>query len=127
MNNDNCIEMDLKTFYEMFMAVSYSQGQSLFDYYNLEDYILYSNDYSEYVADEICDQISEYTEDFEIKGYIETLENNRSICRILNSFNFRKVIEENYEYLDVMRNIFFDFISDKSLKNYIKITTGRQK
>ncbi len=123
----NLKEMDVKTFLDMFMAVSYSQGQSLFDYTILEEFLFCDEEYSETEQDEIDGKIINYLGEYERNGLVERLNPKKFIYRILNTYNFRKVIEDNYDYLEDMRTFFFDFVADKPLNHRITLKSGMKK
>ena len=123
----NIKEMDVKTFLDMFMAVSYSQGQSLFDYTILEDFLFCDEEYSRTEQDEIDEIIVDNLEEYERNGLVERINPNKFIYRILNTYNFRKVIEDNYDDLEDMRTFFFDFVADRPLNHRITLKTGKKK
>lgn len=119
-------EMDIWTFLDLFMAVSFSQGQSIFDYLRLEEMLTYNDEYDDETKDIISNQLYNLVCQFREDGIIEGIAGYPGLCRILNNFNFRSVLEDNIDYLEDMRDFFYLYTADIPASKF-KLKVGKVK
>ena len=98
-------EIDLETFMKMFMAISYTHEQVLFNEESLTNYL-----WENYLAaDDILDEIDEIIIQMEDEGIIKKISECFHLYQIANQFDYINIIKDNHQYLKEMIEFFYGY------------------
>ena len=82
-------EMDIESFLQLFMAVSYSIGQRYFDDTRLEKFLIHNNnnEYDNRTKEILSEQFRNLIVQLKIDGYIKEVFGYKNLCCILEKLN----------------------------------------
>lgn len=112
------LEIDVKTFLEMFVAIGYLQEQRIFSYdliMNMIDDAYWLDGISEHYKtieyDDLLNEVNLVLNNMVNNDVLSIIyqnkDNDRVQYRITNNVNYKKIIEENSNYLADMIKVFY--------------------
>lgn len=115
--------IDVETFLKLFMAISYTHEQVLFNESNLRNYL-----WNNYLIDE--ESLSKFDDvimQMEKEKTIKPVKDCLSLYQISNRFDYISVIKDNHEYLKDMIKFFYQYYDGSKIaerdNNYNAIRT----
>ena len=126
-------EIDLETFMKLFMAISYSHEQVLFNEETFTNYL-----WQNYlIEDDVLDKFDEVITNMEEEGIIKKIHERFHLYQISNQFDFISVIKDNHQYLKEMIEFFYEYYDGSKtygpdnyfnvIKTKIRITSKDKK
>ena len=126
-------EIDLETFMKLFMAVSYTHEQVLFNEEAFTNYL-----WQNYlIEDDILDEIDDIIIKLEDEGIIKKIYERFHLYQISNKFDYIGLIKDNYHYFNEMIEFFYEYYDGSKtygpnnyfnvIKTKIRITSRDKK
>lgn len=117
-------EIDLETFMKLFMAISYSHEQVLFNEEAFTNYL-----WQNYlIEDDVLDEFDDVMINLEDEGIIKKLYERFHLYQISNQFDFIRVIKDNHQYLKEMIEFFYEYYDGSKTNgpdNYFNVIKTR--
>lgn len=113
-------EIDLETFMKLFMAVSYTHEQVLFNEEAFTNYL-----WQNYlIEDDILDEIDDIIIKLEDEGIIKKIYERFHLYQISNKFDYIGLIKDNYHYYNEMIEFFYEYYDGSKIygpNNYFNV------